>query len=61
MLLEWFLLAGEAVREELLCSTLQVTNPETGELYGPRGKEPTRFGEVVAEGPSRMIPHRLLM
>lgn len=23
---------------------LQVANPETGEVYGPRGKEPTRFG-----------------
>ncbi|GLC42054.1 hypothetical protein PLESTM_001281000 [Pleodorina starrii] len=32
--------AEEAEEEE----SQEVANPETGELYGPRGKEPTRFG-----------------
>ncbi|GIM16157.1 hypothetical protein Vretimale_18808 [Volvox reticuliferus] len=34
--------AGEEVEE--------VANPETGELYGPRGKEPTRFGDWELKG-----------
>eukprot|EP00879_Flechtneria_rotunda_P004570 GHRR01004825.1.p1 GENE.GHRR01004825.1~~GHRR01004825.1.p1 ORF type:complete len:133 (+),score=41.20 GHRR01004825.1:187-585(+) len=29
---------------------VDVMNPETGEMYGPRGKEPTRFGDWEVKG-----------
>ncbi|WIA40689.1 hypothetical protein OEZ86_004385 [Tetradesmus obliquus] len=29
---------------------ISVVNPETGEAYGPRGKEPTRYGDWEVKG-----------
>lgn len=29
---------------------LQAVNPETGERYGPKGKEPTRYGDWMHKG-----------
>ncbi|PNW86112.1 hypothetical protein CHLRE_02g073800v5 [Chlamydomonas reinhardtii] len=28
----------------------EVPNPDTGELYGPRGREPTRYGDWENKG-----------
>ncbi len=40
-------------REELLPDEAgggAAVNPETGEVYGPRGKEPTRYGDWEVKG-----------
>jgi hypothetical protein len=39
--------AEEGEEEE---DMVDVRNAETGELYGPRGKEPTRFGDWEIKG-----------
>ncbi|ORX97414.1 hypothetical protein K493DRAFT_144579, partial [Basidiobolus meristosporus CBS 931.73] len=40
----------EVVEEDVLAPFENDTNPETGEIGGPRGKEPTRFGDWERKG-----------
>ncbi|KAK9766957.1 hypothetical protein K7432_003585 [Basidiobolus ranarum] len=40
----------ENVEEDVLAPFENDTNPTTGEIGGPRGKEPTRFGDWERKG-----------